>query len=110
MATADTAIKPVASHRRRLVFSLLGVSLACNVAALLTPFMDLRIGFSTEPYSLLNSVRMMWSTGLYVLAALVVAFSVVFPFAKLAILSWVASGATLDPRRQSWLSAVERLG
>jgi paraquat-inducible protein A len=99
-----------APFRRRPIFALLGVSLACNVAALLTPFMDLRIGFSTEPYSLLNSVRMMWSNGLYVLAALVVAFSVVFPFAKLAILSWVTAGTTLDPRRQSWLSAVERLG
>jgi len=101
--------EPVPS-RRRLVFTLLAVSLACNVAALLTPFMDLRIGFSTDPYSLLSSVHMMWSTGLYVLAVLVVAFSVVFPFAKLAILFWVAAGSTLEPRRQSWLSAVERLG
>ena len=97
-------------QRRRLVFSLLGVSFACNVAALLTPFMNLRIGFSTKPYSLFTSVDMMWSTGLYVLAVLVVGFSVVFPFAKLAILTWVASGDTLDSSRQHWLAAVERLG
>ena len=97
-------------QRRRLVFSLLGVSLACNIAALLVPFMNVRIGLSTKPYSLFTSVDMMWSTGLYVLAVLVVGFSVVFPFAKLAILTWVASGDTLDTTRQRWLAAVERLG
>ncbi len=105
----ETVVTPV-PHRRRLVFSLLGVSLACNIAALLTPFMNVRIGFSTQPYSLFSSVNMMWSTGLYVLAVLVLAFSVVFPFAKLAILAWVATGPVLDPRRQRWLAAVERLG
>ena len=92
------------------VFLLLAVSLACNVAALLTPFMKLRVGLSSDPYSLLNSIRMMWENGLYVLAALVAAFSVCFPFAKLAILAWVAGGRELDPRRRSWLAVVERLG
>jgi paraquat-inducible protein A len=106
----DSVTDHVAPPRRRLVLALLGVSFACNVAALLTPFMDLRIGFSTNPYSLFTSVNMMWSTGLYVLAVLVVAFSVIFPFAKLAILTWVVSGDTLDNSRRRWLAAVERLG
>lgn len=94
------------------MFALLAVSFACNVAALLAPFMNLRVGFSTKPYSLFTSVDMMWSSGLYVLAILVVGFSVVFPFAKLATLAWVAAAPDpgLDPRRRRWLAAVERLG
>lgn len=98
--------------RRRPVFALLAISFACNVAALLVPFMNLRVGFKTTPYSLFTSVNMMWSAGLYVLAVLVVGFSVVFPFAKLAILTWVASSPSpvLDPGRRRWLAAVERLG
>ncbi|MFA6959142.1 MAG: paraquat-inducible protein A [Opitutaceae bacterium] len=104
-----TAAEPV-PHRPRLVFSLLSASLACNVAALLTPFMRVRVGLLSDPYSLLNSVKMMWSRGLYVLAVLVVGFSVLFPFAKLGILAWVTAGRALDPRRQRWLSVVERLG
>lgn len=101
---------PPVRFRRALVFALLVASLACNVAALLTPFMQLRVGLNSNPYSLFNSVHMMWWSKLYVLAVLVVAFSIVFPFAKLAILAWVAAGRELDASRHRWLSAVERLG
>jgi uncharacterized paraquat-inducible protein A len=101
---------PLPPFRRRLVLFLLGLSLACNVAALMLPFMNLRIAFKTEPYSLLSSATMMWNKGLYVLAALVIGFSVVFPFAKLATLIGVASGIHLGPARQRALSFVERLG
>ncbi|HSI07117.1 MAG TPA: paraquat-inducible protein A [Rariglobus sp.] len=107
MSAEPAALPP---FRRRLVLFLLGLSLACNVAALMLPFMNLRIAFKTEPYSLLSSATMMWHKGLYVLAALVIAFSVVFPFAKLATLICVASGTTLGPVRQSILRFVERLG
>lgn len=107
MSIASSILPP---FRRRLVLFLLGLSLACNVAALKLPFMNLRIAFSTEPYSLLSSATMMWHKGLYVLAALVIGFSVIFPFAKLATLIWVASGTSLGPRRQRALLFVERLG
>lgn len=101
---------PLTPARRSLVFSLLAISLACNVASLLTPFMDLRIALSSNPYSLFNSIHMLWGKGLYVLAVLVVGFSVIFPFAKLAILAWVASGREINPARRRWLAGVERLG
>lgn len=73
--------------RRRAVGAMLAVSLVCNVAVLFTPFMDLRTGLVSAPYSLFRSVGMFWQSGLYVLALLVVAFSVVFPFAKLTVLA-----------------------
>lgn len=106
----SVAPSPLPPFRRRLVLFLLGLSLACNVAALMLPFMNLRIAFKTEPYSLLSSATMMWNKGLYVLAALVIGFSVVFPFAKLATLIGVASGTSLGPVRQRALGFVERLG
>ena len=96
--------------RRRLIFALLAISLFCNVASLLTPFMDLRVGPFSDPYSLTRSVNMMWSQGLYVLAVLVVAFSVFFPFAKLGVLAWVTAGKALEARRSRWLGVVEKLG
>ena len=103
----DLTLSPA---RRGLIFALLAVSLGCNVASLLTPFMDLRVGPFSDPYSLTRSVKMMWSQGLYVLAVLVVGFSVFFPFAKLGVLAWVAGGHALDPRRRRWLGVVEKLG
>jgi len=93
-----------------LVASLLTVSFGCNIAMLFLPFMDLRTGLSTEPYSLVNSIEMLWSSGLCVLAALVVGFSVVFPFAKLAVLAAVCLAGRIDARNATWLAWVERLG
>ncbi len=90
--------------------AMLAVSFACNVAVLFLPFMELRKALGTEPYSLIRSVRMMWSTGLYVLAVLVVGFSVVFPFAKLAVLAALCVRGRLGPRGQVALGWVERLG
>ncbi len=93
-----------------MVTALLAVSLASNVAVLFFAFMDLRTGLTSEPYSLINSIKMLWSTGLYVLAALVVGFSVVFPFAKLAVLTGVCMAGRIDARNRPLLEWVERLG
>ena len=99
------------SPSRRLgAAALLAGSLACNIAALLLPFMQLRVGLSKSPYSLLSSVDMLWSAGLYVLAVLVVGFSVVFPFAKLGVLLWLCAHREVNARRLLWLTWVERLG
>jgi len=98
------------SRTRLLGGAMLGASFACNVAVLFLPFMELRKGLGTEPYSLIRSVRMMWSSGLYVLAVLVVGFSVVFPFAKLAVLAALCAGRRLGPRGHAALGWVERLG
>ncbi len=94
---------------RRGVASLLVVSFLCNVGVLFFPFMNLRMGLSTEPYSLFRSVQMFWRSGLYVLAVLVVAFSVVFPFAKLAVLTAVTATARPDAALLRWLHRVERM-
>lgn len=98
----------LSATRRSWAWAILGVSLGCNVAVLFVPFMDLRKGFSTEPYSLFRSVQMFWQSGLYVLAVLVVAFSVIFPFAKLVVLAKVTAAKEPDESLLSWLHRVER--
>jgi paraquat-inducible protein A len=89
---------------------LLLVSFALNVTALAIPFMDLRRGLSTNDYSLPRSVQLLWQKGLYVLAGVIVVFSVCFPFAKLGLMAAIVFGR-LEPRRQGpWLAFVERYG
>ncbi|HVW20276.1 MAG TPA: paraquat-inducible protein A [Opitutaceae bacterium] len=102
--------RPIPAPARLAVALLLLGSLACNVAALKLPFMHLRIGLKTQPYSLFHSVQMLWAAHLEILAVLVVAFSVVFPFVKLGILAWLCAAGRMDRRRTSWLALVDRLG
>lgn len=81
-----------------------------NVVALFTPFLDLRRGFSTDSYSLPRSVELLWRKGLYVLAAIVVVFSVLFPLAKLAVLLRILTTAVPARARRAQLELLERLG
>ena len=90
---------------------LILAALALNVAAVLLPFMDMRRGLgSTRTYSLPHSVQMLWDSKLYVLAVVVVAFSVVFPFVKLLVLAAIVTGKVRERRARAWLSFVERFG
>ncbi|MDQ8185028.1 paraquat-inducible protein A [Pelagicoccus sp. SDUM812002] len=103
-----TFSNPFAKHALPAI--LLSLSLVCNVAALVYPFMKLRKGLDNELYTLMHSVSLLWSKGLYVLSLLVVGFSILFPFAKLCILFWVISTKSNHPIRQKLLKRVEHLG
>lgn len=96
--------------KNRLASILLCLSLLCNVAALALPFMRLRKGLENEAYTLLHSVELLWSKGLYILSILVIAFSILFPFAKLATLFWVIGSKPIKRHHRRWLRRVERLG
>jgi len=96
--------------RRWVTLALIGASLGFNIAALSLPFMHLRQGISKEPYSLVNSVILMWEKGLFVLVVLVVGFSILFPFAKLAVLAWVALSKKVGKPELKWLHVVELMG
>lgn len=89
---------------------LLIASFALNVAALFLPFMDLRQGLSTQPYTLFTTIEFLWDSKLYVLAAVVVAFSVVFPFAKLGLLASILVARGTRERGHALLELVERCG
>ena len=101
---------PIALRRRCLAGALISVAFSFNVFVLLLPFMRLRQGLTVEPYTLFRSVELLWSGGLYVLAALVVAFSIVFPFAKLGVLGWVVLAPAREGLQARIFHWVERLG
>lgn len=90
----------------RLASILWFFALALNLAALFLPFVSVSIGASTEDYSLLHTVDLLWQYGFPYLAVLVGLFSVVFPFAKLLVLAGV-NWRGWSPR---WATTVGGLG
>ena len=80
----------LATSLGRVSFLLTGLllgALACNVLALVYPFLEFSAAFrGKEFYSIPLTISLMWDFGLYAAAILVVAFSLVFPFVKLAML------------------------
>lgn len=63
----------------------LGVALALQVTALTLPFVRVSIFLAgAEDYRLTHTVQLMWDSKLYLLAALIMGFSVIFPFVKIA--------------------------
>ncbi len=107
--SADDAKQP--NRAPRWIGPALALSFALNVAALVTPFLETESLLGRPKlYSLPRSVELMWSARLYALALLVVAFSIVFPFAKLAVL-WLAWRAPAPSERlMRQLAFVERFG
>jgi paraquat-inducible protein A len=102
--------RPLSPRVRAATAVLLTVSLGCNVAALLLPFMRLRIGLKAEPYSLVHTVRMLWSAHLPVLAVIVAGFSILFPFIKWTLLAAAVARGRITPRGREWLLRVDKLG
>ena len=70
-----------------LVLTMIIVSLYFNILALTTPFLTIYhfIEFN-EVYSLFGAVQLMWGYKIYVIAVLIVGFSIIFPFVKLIFL------------------------
>jgi paraquat-inducible protein A len=98
-------------RRSVVVGALLGLSLVLNVVSLCLPFVVVdAAGMDPVVYGLFGSVQMLLDAGMIVLAVLVVGFSIVFPFAKLAVIGWVWwHGASTASQRRA-LARVETLG
>lgn len=79
----DSTLSP---KTRRVCLALLLVALTCNITVLFVPFMDFRQVLSPKTYTFFTTVEMLWTEKLYALALLVVGFSLMFPFFKLAVL------------------------
>ncbi len=87
------------------------LSLVLNVTALYVPFLGVAVVLrGSSLYTLPRSVILLWDAGLYVLALLVAVFSIVFPFAKLAVLLHAALTRGPKERRRRRLERVGRLG
>lgn len=73
--------------------ALLLTALSLNMSALKVPFLDIRVfPGATENYSIPHTISLMWSESLYLIAVLIAAFSLVFPFVKISLLTiaWYA--------------------
>ena len=87
------------------------VSLCCNITALIVPFMEINIFLkSTEVYSLPHSVKLMWDAKLYVVAGLILGFSIIFPFIKLSLIALIWFVITNQSRRHKLIEWLEQLG
>jgi len=90
---------------------LLCVSLAANILGLILPFLELDKAFSAKIiYSLPHSVHLMWESELYIIAILILSFSIIFPFVKLFSLfaAWFLPWKSTT--RATFLHWIELLG
>ena len=82
-----------------------------NVVALFLPFLDIEVVLKgSSEYKLPESVKLMWETGLYWVAILIVCFSIIFPLAKtiFLLITWFLK---LRPdRRKGFIRLLETLG
>ncbi len=71
---------------------MLASALTLQVIALCVPFIEMSMFLhESTTYGLLTSIRLMWGSELYVIAILIITFSVIFPFLKLSglLLAWM---------------------
>ena len=94
--------------QEKLVSPLLFISSGLLLASYFLPFMRTeKLFFFTNDHTLLKSIGKMWSDGMYILAIIIFLFSVLFPVAKLATVSWVWSckvDATTSRKALDWIS------
>ena len=91
--SGSTSLFQVSPGSTLSVSALLLASLVCNILAISSPFLEFSAAFQgKEFYSIPLTIRLMWDFDLYAAAILIVGFSLIFPFVKLAMLSlaiWV---------------------
>ncbi len=107
-------LSSMATHfgkRGYFVLILWSLSLVCNVIALSVPFMEIHVFLKPEEvYSLPNSVRLMWQAKLYVVAGLILGFSIIFPFVKLTLIAIIWFVIHHPIRRRRMIEILEQLG
>jgi paraquat-inducible protein A len=87
------------------------IALGLQVAGLLMPFLRIAVFIKGgEDYSLLRSVWLLWQGGLHLLALLITAFSLVFPFVKIGVLAWAWFRMPAGASRTHTLEWMGRLG
>ncbi len=90
---------------------MLLVALTVNIMALIFPFLQFDAAFQgSEMYSIPHTIELMWSLDLYFIAILIVAFSLTFPFVKLAMLFTILWMPLSRTGRHSALTTLRQLG
>lgn len=108
---ASTEQTTTGHYNRRRLKAVVILAFLCNIAALAFPFIDVEIPFKgTDPYNLLRTVYLMWQSELYFLSIIIVGFSVIFPFYKLATLAQVLWSEEISAKLHQRLLTVEAIG
>ena len=90
---------------------LLLITLVLNILALTLPFLEIHEALKKPiPYKLIHSVNLMWTAKLYLIAILILVFSIIFPFAKLITLFFAWFMPWKSTSRLKYLHAIELLG
>ena len=107
----NESLHATAGRARGLYVTAIGLAFALQIAGLLLPFMRIEVFIEGgETYSLLHTVWLMWTNGLWAISLLIAGFSVVFPFVKMALLlrAWFVMAP--GPGRTRLLLWMGRLG
>ena len=89
---------------------LLVLASATLAAGLRLPVLTVRTGLAHEHYSVLGGIADLAHSGEVLLALIVLAFSVVFPIAKLGALAFLLFRPVAEEKRTRLVHALERLG
>jgi len=99
-------------HTQRLkVPALLLITAAALTAGLSLPIMHVeKLVFWKDDYSILDGIVGMWNDRQFGLATLIFFFSIVFPYLKLGVLTWIWFAPMTDTGRQTALTWLSHLG
>lgn len=83
--------------------------LAANISALMVPFLTIRF-MGTEEYKLIESVKLMWDAKIYLVAFLIICFSIIFPLLKTVSLLVIWFTKMKPRRRNRYIQWLESAG
>jgi paraquat-inducible protein A len=91
--------------------AFLAAALGLQVTALALPFVHVSVFLAgAQDYRLVHTAQLLWEAKLYLLAGLIVGFSVIFPFVKIAGIAVAWLGMTPGRARSGLLGALGKLG
>lgn len=111
MSAASTTLHRTAGPWSWVFLAFLLAALGLQVAALQLPFVRVSVFLAGEQdYRLVHTAQLMWEAKLYLLAALIAGFSVIFPFVKIMGIAAAWIGMRPGRARSGLLAALGELG
>jgi len=111
MAARGTTLHRDAGPWGWVFMAFLAAALGLQLAALALPFVHVSVFLAgAQDYRLVHTAQLLWQQKLYLLAGLIVGFSVIFPFVKIAgiTVAWLLLAP--GPLRSRLLGTLSKLG
>jgi paraquat-inducible protein A len=111
MAARGTTLHRDSGRWGWVFLAFLTAALGLQVTALALPFVHVSVFLAgAEDYRLVHTAQLLWEAKLYLLAGLIVGFSVIFPFVKIAGIAVAWLGMSPGLARSRLLGALGKLG